>query len=99
MMAAAITEPMTAIGTLRLGLRASPAMFTGPWKPLKENTMPEVATAVSTAERPYGAKPPCWWKLPLWKPVEMRPTMVAAGMANLSAVIQLLACEKALTDQ
>ena len=51
-------EPKMAKGMLRPGLRASPARFTGLWKPLKLKTMPAVATAVSTAAKSMTCAPP-----------------------------------------
>lgn len=48
-------DPTMAIGIERPGFFASPAMLIGLWKPLKANTIPDVATAVSTLAQPFGA--------------------------------------------
>jgi hypothetical protein len=64
MIVASTIEPSTLIGTLRAGFLASPAILMGLWKPLKLNTMPLVATAVSTEAR-LKTLPAVW--APTWK--------------------------------
>ncbi|MCW0417286.1 hypothetical protein NB689_003040 [Xanthomonas sacchari] len=86
---------------LRPGLRASPARFTGLWKPLKLNTMPAVATAVSTAAKSMVWLPPCrpTLKFSLWKPLAINATPVSAGTTSLNTVIRLLERANSLTLQ
>src|ERR1700758_752495 len=92
-------EPITANGTLFAGLRASPARLIGLWKPLNANTMPLVATAVSTDDQPYGANVVVWPKFSECTPVIIRPTIVAPGIRNLKIVIAELARANSLTPQ
>ncbi len=92
-------EPITANGTLFEGLRASPARFTGLWKPLKLNTMPLVATAVNTADQPYGANELAVPKFSLWKPEVSKPRIVRPGMMNLNTVMAVFARANTFTPQ
>jgi len=75
----------------------------GLWKPLNANTMPLVATAVSTADQPYGAKAPAPPRLSprfsLWKPLIIRPRMVRPGMMNLKIVMAVFARANTFTPQ
>ena len=82
-------------------MRASPARFTGLWKPLKLNTMPAVATALSTAAKSTACASP-WMptlKFWAWKPLAMSATPVAAGTTSLNSVMVVLEWAKTLTLQ
>src|SRR5690606_22983071 len=92
-------DPTTAIGIERLGFFASPARLTGLWKPLKANTTPEVATAVSTPDQPWGAKPPWSVKFSAWKPAAINPATVRRGTASLNTVMALFAAANRRTVQ
>ena len=83
------------------GLRASPARFTGLWKPLKLNTMPVVATAVSTAAKSSAWASPCTptEKFSVWKPLAISASAVAAGTTSLKTVMAVLERANSFTLQ
>lgn len=83
----------------RPGFLAAPPRFTTAWKPLKAKTTPEVVTAVRTAVQPFGAKPPCAVKFPVWKPEAIRATTARTGIANLTRVSAALILARSWTDQ
>ncbi len=82
-------ERMTALGSDLPGLRASPAMFSGDWKPLYAQTMPETATAVKTALQPFGVKPPLSLTLLVSKCASISAPAVRIGTTTLKTVIAL----------
>ncbi len=99
-MASAI-EQTIANGMLLPGLRASPARFTGLWKPLKLNTMPAIATAVSTEAKSVECTSP-WMptlKFSGWKPVIISSTAVSAGITSLNSVIAVFERANSFTLQ
>ncbi len=63
--------------------------------------MPLVATAVSTADQPYGANASLLVmpRLSEWKLVSIRPRMVRPGIRNLNTVIAELARANSFTPQ
>ena len=71
-------EPTTAIGTSRLGLRASPASWAACSKPSRANTMPS-GIAMNTPLMPNGMKPPPAVKFEPWKTLVMMRMTVANG--------------------
>src|SRR6185312_6341251 len=100
-MVASRIEPITPNGTLRPGFLASPARFTGLWKPLKLNTMPLIATAVRIADMLYACGPPCapTWKFSGWNEVAISAIAVSAGTTSLYSVIHVLVFAKRFTLQ
>ena len=79
-------EPTTAIGTSRLGLRASPASWAACSKPSRAKTMPS-GMAMNTPLMPNGMNPPPAVKFAVWKTLVMMKTMVRTRHRRSSSIM------------